>query len=152
MRQPRAATHSALIRQRLSVESGHAVTQNALADLTCRLGWDPRSPQPHEPQYDLAWNAPGCIYVAEVKSITEANEERQLRLGLGQALRYRQVLSTGGNPTKAVLANERAPRDQTWVSLCRELDVILCWPPAFDGVSAGSSPPPAMNDSDKSWP
>ena len=51
--------------------------------------------------------------------------------------------SNGGNPTKAVLAIERAPRDQTWVSLCRELDVILGWPPAFDGVLARSFASPS---------
>jgi hypothetical protein len=81
---------------------------------------------------------PGLYLCRGSQEHYEANEERQLRLGLGQVLRYRQVLSTGGNPTKAVLAIERAPRDKTRVSLCRELDVMLCWPPAFDGASAGS--------------
>ena len=39
----------------------------------------------------------------------------------------------GGNPTNAVLAIERAPRSNV-VSLCRELDVILYWLPAYDEV------------------
>jgi hypothetical protein len=66
--------------------NGHAKTQNALADFLWRHGLQPRSPSPSEPEYDLAWEVGTTIFVAEVKSITDANEERQLRLRLGQAL------------------------------------------------------------------
>jgi hypothetical protein len=52
-----------------------------------------RTPRPDEPQYDLAWLAGDTLYVAEVKSLTAANEERQLRLGLGQVLRYTHLLA-----------------------------------------------------------
>jgi hypothetical protein len=45
------------------------------------------------PSFDLGWVHDDCLFVAEVKSVTPANEERQLRLGLGQLLRYRWMLS-----------------------------------------------------------
>jgi hypothetical protein len=66
--------------------------------------------------------------VAEVKSLTEANEERQLRLGLGQVLRYRHLLAARGRSTRAVLMLERRPVDESWLDLCRELQVIVVWP------------------------
>lgn len=68
---------------------GHAKTQNALAAF---VGDAMRRPTPDEPQYDLAWQEGDMLYVAEVKSLTAANEERQLRLGLGQVLRYAHLL------------------------------------------------------------
>ena len=44
----------------------------------------------------MAWQKDGTVFVAEVKSITAENEEHQLRVGLGQVLRYRQHLSALG--------------------------------------------------------
>ena len=107
---------------------GHARTQNALADYVRRRGFEPRSPQPDEPQFDLAWEEEGTVFVAEVKSITVRNEEQQLRLGLGQVLRYRQVLEKPDAETVAVLAVVRQPSDPEWSSLCEELGVVLTYP------------------------
>ena len=78
---------------------GHAATQNALAAHVRGRGSDPLSPAPADPNYDLAWRDAGTVYVAEVKSRTDQNEERQLRLGLGQVLRYRDILAraSGGH-------------------------------------------------------
>lgn len=66
---------------------GHAVTQNGLANYLRSLGFEPRSPRPGEPNFDVAWRCGSRIFVAEVKSLTNRNEEKQLRLGLGQVLR-----------------------------------------------------------------
>jgi len=64
--------------------------------------------------------------VAEVKSITAENEEQQLRLGLGQVLRYRQRLAAlGHDRVVAVLVPERQPRDPSWHELCQDLGVVL---------------------------
>jgi hypothetical protein len=113
---------------------GHADTQNALADTLIAAGIAPRSPLPGEPNFDLAWDDGGVLYVAEVKSITTRNEEQQLRLGLGQVLRYRAVLrARGALDVHAVLAPERAPRDEAWLELCNELNITLVSPP-FDGL------------------
>jgi len=105
---------------------GHADTQNELALILRQAGIEPRSRLPREPNYDLAWEAGGAAFVAEIKSITNDNEEEQLRLGLGQVLRYRHRLRRiGHGHVVAVLVPERAPRDSSWAELCRDLGVIL---------------------------
>ncbi len=109
----------------------HATTQNALASYLIARGLQPRSPAPNEPNFDLAWMQNREIWVAEIKSITDANEEKQLRLGLGQLLRYRQLLSSKG-AVRAVLVVERQPLDASWESLCEELKILLIWPDNWD--------------------
>jgi len=111
---------------------GHATTQNAAAKHLRELGIGPRSPRPGEPTFDLAWEADGIAFVAEVKSLTSANEEQQLRLGLGQVLRYRQLLRNGGRAAEAYLIVERPPADPAWDSLCQALGVVLTYPSRFE--------------------
>ena len=110
---------------------GHAHAQNQVAAALRATGIEPRSPRPDEPSFDLAWEVDGVVYVAEVKSITLANEERQLRLGLGQVLRYREILRRRHGDVRAVLVPEMAPTDPTWRDLCSELDVTLTTPAEF---------------------
>jgi hypothetical protein len=109
---------------------GHAATQNAVAEYLEGKGLSPRSPRPDEPQFDIAWTQDGEVFVGEIKSLTIKNEEQQLRLGLGQVLRYRNLLSGSGH-VRAVLAVEREPTDGGWDTLCRDLDVLLVWPAAL---------------------
>jgi hypothetical protein len=105
---------------------GHSDMQNALAQVLREAGIEPRSRLPREPNFDIAWATEGTIFVAEVKSITDDNEEEQLRLGLGQVLRYRHRLQALGHEhVVAVLAPERAPRDSSWRELCDQLRVVL---------------------------
>ena len=100
--------------------------QNALAEVLRQAGIEPRSRLPREPNFDIAWETEGTVFVAEVKSITDDNEEEQLRLGLGQVLRYRHRLQAlGHDHVVAVLAPERAPRDSSWRDLCDEVGVVL---------------------------
>jgi hypothetical protein len=108
------------------------VTQNALAAALRDAGYEPRRPKPEEPQYDLAWAADDVIWVAEVKSITPQNEERQLRLAVGQVIRYRQLLSDEGRTVRAMIVAETEPTDPSWVLLCAEESIVLSWPEAFD--------------------
>jgi hypothetical protein len=105
---------------------GHADTQNELARVLRQAGIEPRSRLPREPNFDLAWEKEGTVFVAEVKSITDDNEEEQLRLGLGQVLRYRHSLQRLSHEyVVSVLVPERAPRDPSWGDLCQELGVVL---------------------------
>jgi len=105
---------------------GHAETQNELAGVLRNAGIEPRSCLAAEPNFDLAWQRNGTVFVAEVKSINVGNEEEQLRLGLGQVLRYRQRLSgLGHERVVAVLVPERQPHDPSWHELCQELGVVL---------------------------
>lgn len=114
----------------------HAVTQNALADYLLERGITPLSPAPGDPNFDLAWSSRGTLWVAEVKSVTPQNEEKQLRLGLGQLLRYRQLLkSARKGSVNAVLLVEHQPSDPSWLSLCEALDVVIAWPSALNRVA-----------------
>jgi hypothetical protein len=113
---------------------GHADTQNALAAAVTATGMTPRSPRSTDPNFDLAWEGEDKLFVAEVKSTTTENEERQLRLGLGQVLRYRNVLARRGRTVTAVLVPERSPQDSSWQALCDELGVVLAAGPHFEAL------------------
>jgi hypothetical protein len=114
---------------------GHAQTQNALAAFVRKMGCEPRSPRAGEPSFDLAWEQNGGVYIAEVKSLTERNEEKQLRLGLGQVLRYRDLLNGSGKKIVATLVVERQPSDPSWLQLCRSLGILLAWPNRFEELA-----------------
>lgn len=112
---------------------GHATTQDALAVFLRSIGIEPRrSDTTCEPDYDLGWTQEDRIWIAEVKSTTSENEEHQLRLGLGQVLRYRHALAAFGRAVTAVLVPERRPSDVRWIELCQALGVVLVWPGAFE--------------------
>ena len=64
-----------------------------------------------------------------------------MRLGLGQVLRYPQMLRRTHEVVKAVLVLEAQPLDPTWRELCASLDVLLCWPPDFEGLTAHTASP-----------
>lgn len=107
----------------------HAVAQNALAEAVEGRGCTPLSPS-GEPNFDLAWEEPdGTLVVAEVKSVTAKNVERQLRLGLGQVLRYRNLLEASGKTVRALLVLSDEPADERWTELCQTLEVGLIWLP-----------------------
>jgi hypothetical protein len=71
-------------------------------------------------------------FVAEIKSLSALNQEHQLRLGLGQLLRYRQRLTENRQQVVGLLIAETEPADATWATLCSEYGVILAWPEVFD--------------------
>jgi hypothetical protein len=109
----------------------HAATQNALADFLKDKQLLPLSPGPNEPSYDIAWKLnDNETWIAEIKSVTNANEEKQLRLGLGQVLRYCHILKNKVN-VHGVLVIERAHSDQTWIDLCEAHNILLVWPEIF---------------------
>lgn len=105
----------------------HNVTQNVLAQAVRDAGYEPRRPKPDEPQFDLAWEAGDMTWVAEVKSITPLNEERQLRQALGQVLRYRQLLEEDGRAVSAMIVTEVEPTDPSWRDLCAHEGIALLW-------------------------
>jgi len=112
----------------------HAEIQDSLAVAVRSAGFSPRSPMPGEPVFDLAWEDSDGIVVAEIKSLTERNEERQLRLALGQVLRYAQLLRGKGHPVRSVVAVERRPSDDSWLELCQAAGVLLIWPETFSSI------------------
>ena len=97
-------------------------------------GTTPLSPAAGDPTFDMAWFCDGILFVGEVKSITSVNEERQLRLGLGQVLRYAEQLRARHQAVRAVLVAERQPADPSWLAVCDRLGVVITWPGAFQRI------------------
>jgi hypothetical protein len=109
--------------------AAHNRTQNQIADIVTAMGLVPPSPGANEPDYDIDWKVKDSFFVCEVKSLSPTTEERQLRIGLGQVIRYRQKLNAGGyEPVRALIATEIAPQDQSWNELCEKENIILIWP------------------------
>jgi hypothetical protein len=84
--------------------------------------------------FDLAWNDGDTVCVAEVKSVSGTNDEKQLRLALGQVLRYAHLLRAKGRPVRCYIAAESRPADSSWVDLCADLGITLIWPDAFSAA------------------
>ncbi|MGD0272511.1 MAG: hypothetical protein ABSB96_02100 [Gaiellaceae bacterium] len=106
----------------------HNRTQNLLAAAVEAAGFAPRRKGRSEPNFDLAWKEGETVWVAEVKSTTEKNEEQQMRLAIGQVIRYRQLLSEEGHEARALIAIENAPFDESWIDLCGHEGIALVWP------------------------
>ena len=113
---------------------GHARTLNSLAAYLETLGIGPLEAGADDPPFDLGWIVDGRIFVAEIKSLTKNNEERQLRLGLGQVLRYRHLLRKRDSNAAAALVTEFEPSDPDWKALCDSLGIGLAFPPDFAGL------------------
>lgn len=109
--------------------STHRKLQNALATEAQGRGFTALSPDASDPDFDVAWrDTEGRVTVCEVKSLTHANEARQLRTGLGQVLDYQDQLSHRAPAVSAVLWVEREPSEPRWVELCARVGVTLAWP------------------------
>ena len=103
----------------------HARLQNAVADALLAAGLAPRSPLQDEPSFDVACIAPDDTFtVVEVKSCTHNNLELQLRIGLGQVLRYAHQLRGRYPAVRAALAVELPP-PSGWTELLEQLGVAL---------------------------
>jgi hypothetical protein len=115
--------------------NAHRRLQNDLSRAAADRGLEVLSPTTVDPDYDLAWRSTdGHVTVCEVKSLTPANEVRQLRTGLGQVLDYHDQLTGRAPDVHPVLWIERQPADLRWVDLCNRLGVALGWPGKEDLV------------------
>jgi hypothetical protein len=109
--------------------TSHKKLQNAVAAHAKAKGFKVNRPKPHNPRWDVLWiDDEDVVWFGEVKSLTTKNEERQLRYGLGQLLRYRHRLQQAGTDARAVLIAEYEPSDPEWQELCDGLGVVLVWP------------------------
>lgn len=107
----------------------HARLQNMVAVALRVRGRVPLSPGVNDPQFDVAWREGSGLVVVEVKSLADVTEVHQLRLGVGQVVEYRWGLASAGLvPVRAMLFVEREPSDGSWVSLCRDEQIVLAWP------------------------
>ena len=108
----------------------HSRAVNLLAAAVRGNGWNPElltswfSERP-----DLVWtDTDKILNVAEVKGLTSNNELSQMRLGLGQVLRYRHRAIAAYQLVQAWLVTDSPPLDQLWGPLCDSLQVRLWWP------------------------
>ncbi|MFJ3639491.1 hypothetical protein ACIPRD_07050 [Streptomyces sp. NPDC090108] len=76
------------------------------------------------------------IFVAEVKSLTGAREDQQMRLGIGQILDYaHQLRSTCPSAAiRPVLVLEKCPSAVHWTALADSVGLRLTWAPEFAGI------------------
>lgn len=118
----------------------HQDTQHALARFLIEMNCEPRSPLSGGPQFDVSWERDGIRYVAEVKSLTNRNESRQIRMGLGQLLEYRYDLTRGKQKVRPVLVVEGRPKHRWWVHRCRAAGVTLVWPGRFNALQDSDAP------------
>lgn len=101
----------------------HSRVQNETARWLESLGLVPMSPSVDSPAFDLAWLVGRDLYVAEVKTVNEANEQRQFRLGLGQVLDYAQELDA-----RPVLVLSSRPRNSRLLAVASRAGVLVVWP------------------------
>lgn len=114
----------------------HAGLQRNLARHLRTLGFEPRKRASGEPDYDIAWRVDGRVVVGEVKSLTGASVDRQLRVGLGQVLHYSEQLRRRfDEEVGAVLIVPQDP-GELWLEVCMRAGVIVTWPPDWSGVGS----------------
>ena len=116
----------------------HRKIQNSLANFLASNGIRPESPDGSNAtniNFDIAWEKDGKYFIGEIKSTTKLNEEKQLRLGLGQVLRYASSASRTykdkfSKIVPVLIAEEI--RDSSWKTTCNELNVLLVDQNQFD--------------------
>jgi len=112
----------------------HNKTQNSLAQYLGLKGVRVFSPKAGEPKYDLFWIGESGSYVCEVKSITEENEESQMRKAVGQVLRYQSQLIVLGKQCAPVIVTDRRLSDDSWEHVCQMNGISLGYGPDFLGL------------------
>lgn len=110
---------------------GHQRTLDALIQLVRNAGLEAMEGEKSY-NFDLAWEPDSAkLYVCEVKSLTDANERHQIRLGLGQVLDYATLLAAARTHQEVVpvLLLEREPHERShWSTVCSKVGVTLTWP------------------------
>ena len=100
----------------------HMELQDRLADALRARGVEPRSPGSWQSQFDLAFEHAGMWFVVEVKSGDPVTSQ-QVRLGTGQVLEYRHLLSDIlPQEVHAVLLVEAEP-PHPWAALAVALGI-----------------------------
>lgn len=114
----------------------HSKLQNLLAAELLARGISALSPGATEAKFDVAFrDDQGALFVAEIKSCTTDNVEGQLRLGLGQVLRYAHQLRQSHQHVRPLLVTQLEP-SADWKMLLAELDVATIHQ---DGLGEGMS-------------
>lgn len=93
------------------------------------------TPARNAPRFDAGWSRGEDVFIAEVKSLTGAIEDQQIRLGIGQILDYVHQLKSARTfgRIRPVLVLEKRPTDLRWSSLAEANSILLTWAPEFLG-------------------
>lgn len=113
----------------------HESTIAALNEHLSRQHIELRRHARNAPRFDAGWSRGDDVFIAEVKSLTGASEDQQIRLGIGQVLDYAhqlQLARTCGR-IRPVLVLEKQPTDPRWTSLAEASGILLAWAPDFAG-------------------
>ncbi|MGW6716019.1 hypothetical protein ACWF9X_07115 [Streptomyces globisporus] len=116
--------------------AAHEATVGALIAHLSRQGIEACTYGPGAPEFDAGWSRGEDIFVAEVKSLTGAREDQQIRLGVGQILDYAQQLRSSFPSTVVhpVLVLEKRPSAARWTALADGVGLHLTWGPDFSGI------------------
>jgi hypothetical protein len=99
--------------------------QDRLAQELEARGITPLSWRSPEPVYDLAFELGDDIVVVEVKTLATGGAKQQVRLGAGQLLEYRQLLSTiHGRRVRGVLMTSSLV-GEPWPEVMASSDMVL---------------------------
>ncbi len=114
----------------------HEATVGALLAYLSDQGIGVRTHALGAPAFDAGWLRGKDVFIAEVKSLTGAREDQQIRLGIGQVLDYAHQLRTAhpGRRLHPVLVLEKRPVDPRWSSLAQSVGIRLTWAPEFPDV------------------
>jgi hypothetical protein len=120
------------------LERGSAAHEDTVAALIAHLGRqniEARSHARNAPRFDAGWSRGDDVFIAEVKSLTGAAEDQQIRLGIGQILDYAHQLTTmrSFGRVQPVLVLEKKPSSDRWRSVAKESGILLTWGPDFPG-------------------
>lgn len=113
----------------------HESTIAALIEHLARQHVELRGHARNAPRFEAGWSRGDDVFIAEVKSLTGASEDQQIRLGIGQVLDYAhqlQLARTCGR-VRPVLVLEKQPTDPRWTSLAETSGILLTWAPDFAG-------------------
>ncbi|MFI8950085.1 hypothetical protein ACIGO6_26600 [Streptomyces sp. NPDC053750] len=116
--------------------AAHEATVGALLAHLSGQGIEVRTHAPGAPAFDAGWSREADVFIAEIKSLTGAREDQQIRLGIGQVLDYAHQLRTShpGRRIHPVLVLEKRPAAPRWSSLAQSVGTWLTWAPGFPGL------------------
>jgi hypothetical protein len=126
----------------------HELTLETLGQFLLEQGLELRLPTGASPKFDGGWRTGSELFIAEVKTISDANESQQVRLGLGQILDYGGQLRR--QKPMLVLVLDRRPSISRWGDLVNSHGVTLTFPPNFEALRVAlgqSSPSSPVGDS-----
>ncbi|MBM9508517.1 hypothetical protein ITX44_28975 [Streptomyces sp. KK5PA1] len=113
----------------------HESTLTALVSHLADQGIEVRGHARKAPRFDAGWTRGDDVFVAEVKSLSPANEVQQIRLGIGQVLDYADQVQhqEALHRVRPTLVLERQPTDPRWRRLADSHGILLTWGPNFEG-------------------